>query len=66
MDEIEPIDIDIKPGFYRDRCGEWMRDARDLADRRTDPFENRKYNERRTLVRRQCDRDMLEFLREAG
>ncbi len=64
--DIEHVDIDIKPGHYRDRCGEWQSDRRELADRRTDPFANRKYSERRSVIRRISDREMLDYLKKAA
>lgn len=60
--DLRHVRIDVNPGFYRDVRGDWQRERRLVADRRTDPFESRKYQERRTLIRRNVDRDMLDFL----
>jgi hypothetical protein len=51
---------EVRPGYYKDKAGEWQVDRRSGIDRRdlhpASPIDH----ERRKLFRRQADRELLE------
>ena len=59
---IEFVPNDYREGYYWHALFGWMKDIRVMPDRRSDPFENRAYRDRRKIVRRKMDRDTEQYL----
>ena len=53
------MDEEIRPGYYKDKDGNWQRDRRKAPDRRKRRFPMPQ-NDRRSFYRRKTDREILE------
>lgn len=51
---------EIRPGFYKDRYGNWQADRR-MADDRRSLGKSHNGHDRRKMFRRKVDRELLKF-----
>ncbi|MCH7959963.1 MAG: hypothetical protein IID08_07530 [Candidatus Hydrogenedentes bacterium] len=62
LDELELVEQDSRPGFYKDGIGHWRADRREFPERRK-MSAPKSVGASRKRVRRRVDRQALRFLR---
>jgi hypothetical protein len=54
------VNDELRPGFYRDKSGQWQKERRKSPERRKDGGSVFTHHDRRTLKRRKTDEEILE------
>ena len=62
-EEVEVIETENRPGYYKDSFGRWRRDRRVSPERRKSAHIKTAVQAMRKRIRRQVDRQALRYIR---